>query len=177
MECKIFRIPETNNKQSFISAFSICMTGTFNISEYSTNKLENFISKKALYQYLKGEEELTFPKVQKTQLWKWPCKFSSSRKKGLCYKAKQKTKFRKDFSQLSYLKFTHLSKINTQIKKFFSTFAILRPRCIPVGTASIHVCTYHQNVKFTLAAMNSPIDYKQIMELCVCNLENHDCML
>ena len=28
-----------------------------------------------------------------------------------------------------------------------------------------------------LVAMNSPTDYKQIMELCVCNLENHDCML
>ena len=28
-----------------------------------------------------------------------------------------------------------------------------------------------------LVAMNSPIDYKQIMEICVCNLENPDCML
>ena len=28
-----------------------------------------------------------------------------------------------------------------------------------------------------LVAMNSPIDYKQIMELCVRNLENPDCML
>ena len=25
--------------------------------------------------------------------------------------------------------------------------------------------------------MNSPLDYKQIIELCICNLENHDCML
>ena len=28
-----------------------------------------------------------------------------------------------------------------------------------------------------LVAMNSPTDSKQIMELCVCNLENHDCLL
>ena len=28
-----------------------------------------------------------------------------------------------------------------------------------------------------LVAMNSPTDYKQVMEICVCNLENPDCML
>ena len=44
-------------------------------------------------------------------------------------------------------------------------------------TYNVCICKYHQNVKLMLVAMNSPIDYKQIMELCVCNHENYDCML
>ena len=35
----------------------------------------------------------------------------------------------------------------------------------------------HATKMSNLLFMNSPLDYKQIMELCVCNLENHDCML
>ena len=41
------------------------------------------------------------------------------------------------------------------------------------GTHYVCVCTYHQNVKLMLAPMNSPIDYRQIMELCVCNLDSN----
>ena len=81
----------------------------------------------------------------------------------------------------------NISKIHTSFenehpdKKIgFSTFALLRPKwCILVGAAGTYVCvcTYHQNVKIMLGAMNSPTDYKQIMEICVCNLENPDCVL
>ena len=35
----------------------------------------------------------------------------------------------------------------------------------------------HATKMLNLLFMNSPLDYKQIMELCFCNLENRDCML
>ena len=52
--------------------------------------------------------------------------------------------------------------------------------CIPVGAAGTHnvyVCTYHQNVKLTLVAMNSSHNYRQIMEMCVCDVDNYDSMM
>ena len=82
----------------------------------------------------------------------------------------------------------NISEIHTSFKNEhlnkkigFSNFALLQPKwCILVCATNTHnvcVCTYYQNVKFMLIAMNSPTDYKQIMKLCVCNLENDDCML
>ena len=72
-------------------------------------------------------------------------------------------------------------KENPDRKIGFSTFALLRPKwCIPVGAACTHnvcVCIYHQNVKLMLAAMNSSHHYRQIMEMCVCDVDNYDCMM
>ena len=55
--------------------------------------------------------------------------------------------------------YSQFKKENPDRKIGFSTFALLRPKwCIPVGAAGTHnvcVCTYHQNVKLMLVAMNS----------------------
>ena len=63
----------------------------------------------------------------------------------------------------------------------FSTFALLHPKwCIPVGAAGTHnicVCTYHRNVKLMLVVMNLCHNYRQIMEMCVCDVDSNDCMM
>ena len=63
----------------------------------------------------------------------------------------------------------------------FSTFALLRPKwCMPVGVAGSHnvcVCTYHQNVKLMLNTVNTSLNYKDVLKLCVCSTENSDSML
>ena len=67
------------------------------------------------------------------------------------------------------------------LKIGFSTFALLRPKwCMTVGVAGSHnvcVCTYHQNVKLMLHAVNPSLNYKDVLKLCVCSTENADCML
>ena len=69
----------------------------------------------------------------------------------------------------------------TKIKIGFSTFALLRLKwCIPVSAAGTHnvcVCTYHQKVKLMLVAMNSSSNYRQIIKLCVCDVDKYDCMM
>ena len=40
------------------------------------------------------------------------------------------------------------------------------------GTHNVCVCTYHQNVKLMLVAMNSSQNCKQIIEMCVCDVDN-----
>ena len=63
----------------------------------------------------------------------------------------------------------------------FSKFCNLRPKwCVTVGAAGTHsvcVCTYHQNVKLMLAAIEIPDNYKDLMKIIVCNIESKDCML
>ena len=39
------------------------------------------------------------------------------------------------------------------------------------------VCTYHQNVKLMLVAMISSYNYRQIMKLCLCDVDRYDCMI
>ena len=69
----------------------------------------------------------------------------------------------------------------SDIKIGFSKFALLRPKwCLPVGCSGSHnvcVCTYHQNVKLMLSAVDHTLDYKQVMELAVCDVESEKCML
>ena len=70
--------------------------------------------------------------------------------------------------------------MNTQIKRLVSwPLHLYNPIGVSLLVQQAHVCVfrYHQNVKIMLVAMNSSTDYRQIMELCVCNLENEDCML
>lgn len=64
----------------------------------------------------------------------------------------------------------------------FSTFASLRPKyCIIAGangTHSICVCVYHQNPKLMISAIGcKDINIKILMEKCVCNMNNKQCML
>ena len=95
-----------------------------------------------------------------------------------------KTKMKKQkqllLSNISEI-YAQLEKENPERKIGFSTFALLCPKwCIPVGAASTNnvcVCTYHQNVKLTLAAMNLSHDYRQTMEMCVCDVDNYNCMM
>ena len=51
---------------------------------------------------------------------------------------------------------------------------------MPVGVAGLHtvcVCNYHQNVKLMLNTVNTSLDYKDLLKLCVSSTENPDCML
>ncbi|XP_065657343.1 uncharacterized protein LOC136082333 [Hydra vulgaris] len=68
------------------------------------------------------------------------------------------------------------------LKVGFSKFCELRPKwCIPVGGASglhaVCVCQYHQNVKLLVQKIPGISDYKILLKLMVCSIENRDCML
>ena len=67
------------------------------------------------------------------------------------------------------------------LKIGFSTFALLLPKwCMPVGVAELHngcVSTYHQNVKLRLNNVNTSLNSKDVLKLCVCSTENSDCVL
>ena len=59
-------------------------------------------------------------------------------------------------------------------------FGLLSPKwCIPVGATGTHICvyTYHQNIKLMLVVTNSSSNYRQIMKLCVCDVEKYNCMM
>ena len=63
----------------------------------------------------------------------------------------------------------------------FSTFALLLPKwCMPVvftRSQNVCVCTYHQNVKLMPTTVNTSLNYKDGLKLCVCSTENSECML
>lgn len=65
------------------------------------------------------------------------------------------------------------------IKIGFSKCCELRPKWIvTVGMHSVCVCQYHQNVKLLVHAIpNLTLNYKELMEKMVCNLESKECML
>lgn len=75
----------------------------------------------------------------------------------------------------------HFTTENPGVKVGFSTFATLRPKwCVPVGasgTRNVCVCTYHQNVKLMLSCIDKSLDYKELLKLCVCDVNNENCML
>ena len=77
--------------------------------------------------------------------------------------------------------YEQFKKENPNKKIGFSKFAVLCPKwCIPLGAAGTHnvcVCMYHQNVKLMLVAMNSSPNYKQIIEMCVCDVDKYECMM
>ena len=81
------------------------------------------------------------------------------------------------------LKELHLQlKKATDIKIGFSKICELRPKWgIPVGSASgahsVCVCEYHQNAKLMVFAIPGVTDYKDLIEIVVCDIENRDCML
>ena len=63
----------------------------------------------------------------------------------------------------------------------FSKFAELQPEwCRTVGQSGSHnvcVCTYHQNVKLMLSAVNPTLRYQVFREMCVCYVTRNNCML
>ena len=77
--------------------------------------------------------------------------------------------------------YSMFQKENHEVKVGFSTFASLRPKwCILAGASGTHsvcVCTHHQNIKLMISAIDKDIDYKDLMSMCVCNVNNRDCML
>lgn len=62
-----------------------------------------------------------------------------------------------------------------------SAFCSLRPKwCVLPDAASTHtvcVCKYHQNVKLMVSGAKLNIDYKDLIDLLVCDSQNSDCML
>ena len=63
----------------------------------------------------------------------------------------------------------------------FSKLAELQPKwCRAVVQSASHnvcVCTYHQNVKLVLSAVNPTLRYQVLLEMCVCDVTIKDCML
>ena len=98
---------------------------------------------------------------------KKPVVYSQGRKIVLVFdfQIKQRWRNRNNFFYLAFQK--NLENLDRGIG--FSTFALLHLKwCIPVGAAGTHnicVCTYHQNVKSILVAMNSSHNYWQITEV------------
>ena len=64
-------------------------------------------------------------------------------------------------------------------KVSFAKFCSLRPKwCVLLGASGTHsvcVCTMHQNTKLLLAPIGE--NYKELMKLLVCSIENRECMI
>ena len=45
------------------------------------------------------------------------------------------------------------------------------------GSHNVCVCMHHQHVKLMIDAVNTSLDYKNILKLCVCDITNQNCML
>ena len=62
----------------------------------------------------------------------------------------------------------------------FSKFAELRPKwCRTVGQSgsqNVCLCTYHQNVKLMLSAVNPTLRYQVLLEMCIYDVTRKDCM-
>ena len=62
-----------------------------------------------------------------------------------------------------------------------SAFCSLRPKwCVLPGSAGTHnvcVCKYHQNVKLMVEGAKLNTDYKDLIDLLVCDSQSSDCML
>lgn len=75
--------------------------------------------------------------------------------------------------------FTAFKLQNPLAKIGFSKFCSLRPKwCVlpgAPGTHSVCVCTAHQNTKLLLDPAR--LDYKDLMKMIVCDIENRDCMI
>lgn len=63
----------------------------------------------------------------------------------------------------------------------FTMFTTLRPlQCVFAGDPGTHkvcICPVHQNVKLKLQALRIKHDYKDVLELSVCSIDNRECML
>lgn len=70
---------------------------------------------------------------------------------------------------------------NPKVKVGRSKFYDLRPRwCITAGARGMHnvcVCMTHQNVKLLLSAVPLHMDYKEAMNLIVCDITSKQCMI
>lgn len=62
-----------------------------------------------------------------------------------------------------------------------SKFCELRPKwCILAGASGTHsvcVCIYHQNVKLMIDCAKLNVNYKELIDLLVCDINNYDCMM
>lgn len=62
-----------------------------------------------------------------------------------------------------------------------SKFCELRPKwCILAGASGTHsvcVCVYHQNMKLMVNSAKLNVDYKELIDLLVCDINNYDCMM
>ena len=76
--------------------------------------------------------------------------------------------------------YIEFKKRNPQLKIGFTKFCELRPKwCITAASKGSHtvcVCSYHQNVKLLCSAIPGNLDYKEYMNLCVCDLADPHCM-
>ena len=77
--------------------------------------------------------------------------------------------------------YLHFKNTYPDVKIGLSTFCSLRPKwCKLAGSAGTHsvcVCIYHQNIKLMLEGANMNVDYKDLLALLACDIENYDCML
>ena len=71
-------------------------------------------------------------------------------------------------------------KNETNEKIGFSTFCALRPKwCIIVSISHTHlvcICARHQNAKLMSAAVDKRLYYRDLMVICVCDVQNRDCI-
>ncbi|GBM04149.1 hypothetical protein AVEN_205225-1, partial [Araneus ventricosus] len=62
-----------------------------------------------------------------------------------------------------------------------SKFCELRPKwCVLAGGSGMHcvcVCLYHQNIKLMIEGANLKVDYKDLLGIIVCDINNYKCMI
>ena len=77
-----------------------------------------------------------------------------------------------------------LKELYTEFKKQnpkgFAKFCVIRPKWSIIfaskGSHTVCVCSYHQNVKLLCSTISGNLDYKEYMNLCVCDLADPNSM-
>ena len=72
-------------------------------------------------------------------------------------------------------------KNETNEKIGFSTFCVLRSKwCVTVGASGTHsvcFCIKHRKAKLMIAAVDKKLYYRDLMAMCVCDVQSKDCMM
>ena len=158
---------------------------TFNVTEYQARKARQLFQEKGLLAVPPSYNGKVLPKDVSDMVVAFYENDENSRLmpgKKDCVSIAKNVHMQKRLI-LSSLKelFESFRSRNPSIQVGYSKFCSLRPKwCVLPGANGTHlvcVCTYHQNTKLLVEALNSNCTYKDLLAKLVCSVENKHCML
>jgi hypothetical protein len=160
----------------------------FNVSERLVRLTRNLVREQGILPVLGkkkgvGVSEETIQKVQQF--------FENDANSRMCPGKKDCTKVIVNGNKIVKQKCLVLSNLNElyvafknahpECKVGRSKFCELRPKwCVLAGSSGTHsvcVCLYHQNIKLMIGGAKLNIDYKELLDLLVCDINNYNCMM
>ncbi|XP_065665336.1 uncharacterized protein LOC136086777 [Hydra vulgaris] len=157
----------------------------FNVTNYMVQISRKLLQKNGILSFPKKKKGKKTPQESVNKIIEFYCSDENSRlisgKKDFVSIARrshmQKRLILSNLKEL-YAKF---KTCYPDIKTCFSNFCSHRPKwCITVGASGTHtvcVCTYHQNVKLMINAVELSKDYHELIDMLVCSRANKNCMI